>query len=299
MSKIGFIGLGIMGAPMAGHLVKAGHDVRVFDLDHDAVAKLEKHGAKAAGSTAEAVSSAEVVITMVPADQHVEAVYLGDDGVVAQAPQGALLIDMSTVRPDTSVKVGEAAKAAGERFIDGPVSGGQAGAEEAALSIMVGGEKTDVEAARPYFEVMGKTITHVGPLGSGQAVKAANQLLVGGIIALNAEALVLMEAAGVEIESGLDALQGGLAGSTVLQRKRDNFVKRSYEPGFRIDLHHKDMGIIVESARESNVALPLAGQVAQLVSSARTLGLGDRDHSALLAVVEQFNGRNVADTKES
>ncbi|MFC4337707.1 2-hydroxy-3-oxopropionate reductase [Salininema proteolyticum] len=294
MSKVGFIGLGIMGAPMAGHLVKAGHDVTVFDLDKDAVAKLESQGAKGADSIAAAVSGAEAVVTMVPADPHVEAVYLGEDGVVANAPRGALLVDMSTIRPDTSVKVGEAAKAAGQRFVDGPVSGGQAGAEEAVLSIMVGGEDADVEAARPYFEIMGKTISHVGPLGAGQAVKAANQLLVGGIIALNAEAIVLMEGAGVDIESGLDALAGGLAGSTVLQRKRENFLKRSYDPGFRIDLHHKDMGIIVESARKADVALPLAGQVAQLVASARKLGLGDRDHSALLAVIETINGRDAA-----
>ncbi|ADD42228.1 2-hydroxy-3-oxopropionate reductase [Stackebrandtia nassauensis DSM 44728] len=291
MTTIGFIGLGIMGAPMAKHLVDAGHQVHGFDLSADATAALAAGGGKAAGSIAEAVNGADLVITMLPADPHVETAVLGEDGVLAHAKTGSLLIDMSTVSPQTSQAVAEAGKARGVRVLDAPVSGGQAGAVEGVLSIMVGGDESDFRAAAPVFDAFGKTVVHVGPHGAGQVVKAANQLLVGGIIALNAEALVLMEASGVDPRLGLEVLNGGLAGSTVLTRKMDNFVNRSYDPGFRIDLHHKDMGIAQNAARGAEVALPLTAAVAQLVAAARAQGLGDRDHSALLAVIEGFNNR--------
>ncbi|WP_396449698.1 2-hydroxy-3-oxopropionate reductase [Actinomadura sp.] len=295
MAVIGFIGLGIMGAPMARHLIRAGHDVRGFDVNADAVAGLAADGGTGATSSADAVRDAEVVITMLPADQHVEAVILGPGGVLMHARPGTLLIDMSTVSPQTSRAVAAAGRERGLRVLDAPVSGGETGAVEGVLSIMVGGEKDDFEAARPVLEALGRTIVHVGEHGAGQVVKAANQLVVAGIIALNAEALVLMEAAGVDPEPGLTVLNGGLAGSTVLTRKMSAFLKRDYTPGFRIDLHHKDMGIVLRAAEAAGVGLPLAGQVSQLVAAARAAGMGSRDHSALLEVIERLNGR----TKEN
>jgi 2-hydroxy-3-oxopropionate reductase len=294
MTTIGFIGLGIMGAPMARHLADAGHRVHGFDLSREAVSTLAEAGGEAAESIGDAASGADIVITMLPADAQVEAVVLGDDGVLAHAAAGALLIDMSTVSPQTSQAVATAAAPRGVRVLDAPVSGGQAGAVEAVLSIMVGGDEADFASARDILDALGKTVVHVGPHGAGQVVKAANQLLVGGIIALNAEALVLMEASGVDPARGLEVLNGGLAGSTVLTRKMDNFLHRSYPPGFRIDLHHKDMGIVHNAARGAGVALPLAAQVESLVAAARASGLGDADHSALLAVIEGLNDRKGA-----
>ncbi|HCT76537.1 MAG TPA: 2-hydroxy-3-oxopropionate reductase [Micromonosporaceae bacterium] len=294
MTTIGFIGLGIMGAPMAGHLVKAGHKVTGYDVVPAGLEKLAAAGGQPAGSIAAAVNNAEVVITMLPNHPQVEAVVLGEDGVLAHAKPGTLLIDMSSIRPETSIAVAQAAAARGVRVLDAPVSGGEAGAIEAVLSIMAGGEADDFAEALPLFEFLGKTIVHVGPHGAGQVVKAANQLLVAGIIVLNAEALVLMEASGVDGRKGLSVLNGGLAGSTVLTRKIENFVNRDYTPGFRIDLHDKDMGIALAAARTAGVGLPLTGAVSQLVASAKAAGRGGQDHSALLGLLEDLNGKAAA-----
>ncbi|WP_328648486.1 2-hydroxy-3-oxopropionate reductase [Amycolatopsis sp. NBC_00348] len=289
--KLGFIGLGVMGAPMAAHLVAAGHDVSGFDVTAAAGEKLQAAGGHAATDVADAVAGAAVVITMLPNHPQVEAVALGDGGVLATAAPGTLLIDMSTIRPETSIEVANVARDKKIRVLDAPVSGGQAGAEQAALSIMVGGDAADFEAAKPLFEALGKTIAHVGPHGAGQVVKAANQLVVGGIYGLVAEAIVLLEASGVDAATGLDVLAGGLAGSRILELKRKSMVGRQFAPGFRIDLHHKDMGIALAAARQADVALPLTGLVAQLVAAGRAMGYGSLDHSALLKVVEQLSGR--------
>jgi 2-hydroxy-3-oxopropionate reductase len=292
MGKLGFIGLGVMGTPMAAHLAAAGHDVSGFDLNPDARAKLEAAGGRAAADVADAVAGAEVVITMLPDHPQVEQVVLAPGGVLDAVAPGTLLADMSTIRPETSIAVAEAGAAKGIRVLDAPVSGGQAGAEQAALSIMVGGEAADFAVARPLFEVLGKTIVHVGPHGAGQVVKAANQLVVGGIYGLVAEAIVLLEASGVDAGTGLDVLAGGLAGSRILELKRKSMVAREFQPGFRIDLHHKDMGIALAAARQADVALPLTGLVAQLVAAGRSMGFGSLDHSALLKVVEELSGRS-------
>ncbi|MDT7799966.1 MAG: 2-hydroxy-3-oxopropionate reductase [Actinomycetota bacterium] len=289
--KLGFIGLGVMGAPMAAHLVAAGHDVSGFDVHTAAGEKLQAAGGRAAADVADAVAGAEVVITMLPNHPQVEAVALGEGGVLASAAPGTLLIDMSTIRPETSIEVANLARDQKIRVLDAPVSGGQAGAEQAALSIMVGGSEEDFDAAKPLFEALGKTIVHVGPHGAGQVVKAANQLVVGGIYGLVAEAIVLLEASGVDAATGLDVLAGGLAGSRILELKRKSMVDRQFAPGFRIDLHHKDMGIALAAARQADVALPLTGLVAQLVAAGRAMGYGSLDHSALLKVVEQLSGR--------
>ena len=288
MTKIGFIGLGIMGSPMAGHLAAAGHTVTGFDLSEPALARLVEAGGQRAANVAEAVAGAEVVITMLPQDEHVEAV---TTDVIAAGGDGLLLIDMSTIRPETSVSVAELAALKGIRVLDAPVSGGEAGAKNAALSIMVGGADADFAQARPLFETLGKTIVHVGPHGAGQVVKAANQLVVGGIYALVSEAIVLLEAAGVDAHAGMDVLAGGLAASRILDLKRESMIARDFRPGFRIDLHHKDMGIVQAAARQAGVSLPMAGLVAQLVASARAMGHGSLDHSALLKVVETLSGR--------
>ncbi|MBP2325257.1 2-hydroxy-3-oxopropionate reductase [Kibdelosporangium banguiense] len=288
---VGFIGLGIMGSPMAVHLVDAGHDVIGFDVVPASLSAFAEAGGTAAANVAETVTQAEVVITMLPDHPHVESVVFGEDGVLANAKDGLLLIDMSTIRPESSLAIAEAAKAKGVRVLDAPVSGGEAGAKNAALSIMVGGEEADFNAAKPLFDLLGKTVVHVGPHGAGQVVKAANQLVVGGTYALVAEAIVLLEASGVDARTGLDVLAGGLAASRILDLKRETMVARQFAPGFRIDLHHKDMGIALAAARQADVSLPVTGLVAQLIAAARAMGHGSLDHSALLKVTEQLSSR--------
>jgi 2-hydroxy-3-oxopropionate reductase len=288
---IAFIGLGIMGGPMAAHLVDAGYDVVGHNLSRLAVDVLVERGGRAATDTAEAVREADVVITMVPDSPDVEGLVFGEDGILANAKPGTLHIDCSTIRPDVTRRIAEAEVERGIRPVDAPVSGGEAGAVEAVLSIMVGGDTADVEAARPILDVVGKTVVHVGPAGAGQTVKAANQLIVAGNIQLVAEALVFLEAHGVDTESALAVLGGGLAGSTVLDRKGPTMRARTFAPGFRIDLHHKDLGIVTAAAREAGVAIPLGAHIAQLVASLRAQGHGGLDHSALLMQVDQLSGK--------
>lgn len=289
LMNIGFIGLGIMGSPMAANLVRAGHTVVGYDMSAERMDALAVAGGKSAGSVAEAVAQAEVVITMLPDSPQVEEVTFGDDGLLQQGRRGLIHIDMSTVRPETSRRVAQAAAVKGIRALDAPVSGGERGAVDGTLSIMVGGAAADFAAVRPLLAVVGTTIVHVGPAGAGQTVKAANQLVVGGIYGLVAEAIVLLEASGVDPAGGLDVLAGGLAGSRILDLKRHSMIRREFTPGFRIDLHHKDMGIAVAAAREAGVSLPLTGLVAQLVAAARAQGHGSLDHSALLKVIERIN----------
>jgi 2-hydroxy-3-oxopropionate reductase len=291
MAAIGFVGLGVMGKPMAEHLVRAGHEVTVHNRSQGPVQALVEAGAKAGGSAAEAAGGADVVITMVPDSPDVEAVVLGDQGVLSTAREGLLLIDMSTIRPDTARKVAEAARARGVRFLDAPVSGGQAGAVEATLSIMVGGSAEDFAAARPVLESLGRTIVHVGPVGAGQTVKAANQLIVAGVIELVSEAIVLLEAHEVDMGPAVEVLAGGLAGNAILERKAAGMLERRFDPGFRIDLHHKDMGIILAAARDAGVAIPVTALVAQMLVALRSLGRGSLDHSAILTLIEDLSGR--------
>ncbi|MFE6865562.1 2-hydroxy-3-oxopropionate reductase [Kitasatospora sp. NPDC057692] len=291
--KIAFIGLGIMGGPMAANLVKAGHHVTGYNRTRSPIDALVAVGGHGAADIAEAVREAEVVITMVPADPQVEQVILGEGGVLENVRPGALVIDMSSITPQTSIRVEEAARAKGVRTLDAPVSGGEAGAVEAVLSIMVGGSVADFAEARPLFDALGTTVVHVGPTGAGQTVKAANQLIVATNIQVLAEAVVFLENAGVDLGAALDVLGGGLAGSTVLNRKKANMLDRAFAPGFRIDLHHKDMGIVTDAARAVGAALPVGAVVAQLVASARANGDGSLDHSALLRGVERLSGREV------
>jgi 2-hydroxy-3-oxopropionate reductase len=294
MTTVGFIGLGIMGAPMAEHLIGAGHQVAGYSRGSSGSAwatRLVEAGGQAATDVADAVADADVVITMLPNHPEVEGVVLGEKGVLASARPGTLLIDMSTIRPESSTAIATAAAEHGIRVLDAPVSGGEAGAKQGTLSIMVGGTAEDFAAALPILETVGKTIVHVGPHGAGQTVKAANQLVVAGTYALVSEAIVLLEASGVDATAGLDVLAGGLAASRILDLKRESMLARQFQPGFRIDLHHKDMGIATAAARSADVALPVTGLIAQLMAAARSMGFGSLDHSALLKVIEALSGR--------
>ena len=291
MTTIAFIGLGIMGEPMATHLVNAGHEVIGVNHGEEALDRLIKHGGRSAATVAEAVAEADVVITMVPDSPDVESIAYGDEGIYCNAKPGTMHLDCSSIRPDVARQLADAGAQHGIRVVDAPVSGGQAGALDASLSIMVGGAAADVELARPLLEKMGKTVVHVGPAGSGQTVKAANQLIVAGHLALLAEAIVFLEAHGVDMAAAIKVLGGGLAGSAVLDRKAPGMLGRSFDPGFRIDLHHKDLGIVTSSARAAGVAIPLGAHVAQLMGSLRAQGHGSLDHSALLLLVEQLSGR--------
>ncbi|MEI7055893.1 2-hydroxy-3-oxopropionate reductase [Nocardioides sp. CCNWLW239] len=299
MTTIAFIGLGIMGSPMAAHLVEAGHTVAGFDHNPERAQALAAAGGRAATSTADACRDAEVVCVMVPDSPHVEEVLAAEGGVFEAAPAGALIIDFSSIRPDVTAALAEQATARGFRILDAPVSGGEAGAKNAALSIMVGGSADDFATAKPLFDAVGKTIVHVGPSGAGQTVKAANQLIVAANIQALSEAVVFLEAYGVDTKAALEVLGGGLAGSAVLNQKKENMLTRSFQPGFRIDLHHKDMGIVTAAAREAGVVVPLGSLVAQLMASARANGDGDLDHSALLRGVERFSGVSTSSTTES
>ena len=291
MTRIAFIGLGIMGSPMAVHLAKAGHDVVGYNRSPEKAKPLVDAGGRAADSVADAVADAEVIAVMVPDSPDVREVLAGENGVFASGKSGALIIDFSSIRPDVTTELAEQAVTQGFRLIDAPVSGGEAGAINAALSIMVGGTADDFAAAKPILDVVGKTIVHVGPNGSGQTVKAANQLIVAANIQVLAEAVIFLEAYGVDTKAALEVLGGGLAGSKVLDQKGQKMLDRSFDPGFRIELHHKDLGIVTSAAREAGVVIPVGAILAQLMASAKAVGDGGLDHSALLRGVERLSGR--------
>ncbi|WP_103381412.1 2-hydroxy-3-oxopropionate reductase [Pseudonocardia dioxanivorans] len=291
-TTVAFIGLGIMGRPMSANLVAAGFDVVGYNRSPAPIEALVAAGGRGAGSIAEAVKGADVVAVMVPDSPDVEAVLAGPDGVFDNAAEGTLVIDFSTILPDVSRRLAAQGAERGLRVLDAPVSGGEAGAVEGVLSIMVGGDAEAFAAAQPVFDAVGATIVHVGPAGAGQTVKAANQLIVAGNIQLLAEAVVFLEAHGVDTEAGVTVLGGGLAGSTVLQRKAGNMLNRDFTPGFRIALHHKDMKIVTDAARAAGVVIPLGAHVAQLVAALNAQGHGGLDHSALFTTVEQLSGRS-------
>jgi 2-hydroxy-3-oxopropionate reductase len=291
MTTVAFIGLGIMGAPMASNLRAAGFDVVAYNRSPGKTEAFVAAGGRGATSVAEAVADAAVVALMLPDSPDVRAVLTGSGGVFDSARPGALVIDFSTIRPDVAIEMAAIGGAAGFRVLDAPVSGGEAGAREASLSIMIGGNAEDVAAARPVFSAVGKTIVHTGASGSGQTVKAANQLIVAGTIELLAETIVFLEAHGVDLTAALEVLGGGLAGSAVLARKASAMAARDFRPGFRAALHDKDLGIVLAAAREAGVAIPLGAHVAQFMGALKARGDGDLDHGALLKLVAELSGR--------
>src|SRR5580704_2642184 len=287
---VAFIGLGVMGRPMAANLAKAGFDVAGHSRRRESADGLLAAGGRWAPSVAAAVRDAGAVITMLPDSPDVEAVALGPGGVVDSAAPAALYIDMSSIRPDVARRVADAGAAHGLRCLDAPVSGGERGAIDGTLSIMAGGAAADVDAARPLLDALGATILHVGPAGAGQTVKAANQLIVAGNIALVAEALVFLQAQGVDVAAAVAVLAAGLAGSTVLTRKAASMLAGDFTPGFRIELHDKDLAIFTAAAREARVVTPVGAMLAQLTGAACAQGDGSLDHSALMRVIQRLSG---------
>ena len=287
---IGFIGLGIMGRPMAKNLLKAGYPLVVHSRSRGPVDELVRTGARAATSPRDVAAHSEVLITMLPSSPDVELVTLGQDGIVEGARRGLIYVDMSTISPIVSQKVGRALASSDVRMLDAPVSGGEKGAIDAALSIMVGGEKAVFDAVLPVLQALGRTITHLGPLGSGGFTKLANQIIVAVNLTALAEALTLAKKAGLDRELTLTALAGGLAGSKCLDQKRPNYVANTYNPGFKIDLHYKDLGLIMESARALGVPLPTTAAVQELFSAQRVKGRGGLDHSGVITLLEDLAG---------
>src|ERR687890_1169822 len=241
--RVGFIGLGIMGMPMARNLMEAGYELTVHNRSPEKAEELGKEGAAVAATPREVAENSDVVITMLPDSPQVREVVAGEDGVLEGISEGALLIDMSTISPVVTEELAEAVKQKGASMLDAPVSGGDVGAIEGTLSIMVGGEEADFERAKPLFEAMGKTITHVGPTGAGQVTKAANQVVVALTIEAVSEALVLGSAGGVSAQKILEVLSGGLASNKVMEVKREKFFSHTFEPGGKVQFHHKDLGI--------------------------------------------------------
>jgi 2-hydroxy-3-oxopropionate reductase len=288
--SIGFIGLGIMGRPMAKNLVKAGYPLVVHSRSRGPVDDVVKAGARAASSPKEVASQCDVLITMLPNSPDVEQVALGKDGIIEGAKSGLIFVDMSTISPIVSQKVGKALAAKGVKMLDAPVSGGEKGAIDAALSIMVGGDKAVFDSVLPIFQAMGKTITLLGPLGFGGFTKLANQIIVAVNLTALAEALTLGKKAGLDRELLLTALAGGLAGSKCLDQKKANYVAGTYNPGFKIDLHFKDLGLIMESSRTLGVPLPTTAVVQELFNAMRVKGRGGLDHSGIITLLEDLAG---------
>jgi len=288
VSRIGFIGLGVMGAPMAGNLVAAGHDVAVHSRRRSSADAVVAAGATWADSAAAAAAGRDVVITMLPDSPQVQGVFGPLLAATAGGEDAPIFVDMSTISPLVARALADDGAAKGVAVLDAPVSGGDVGARAGTLSIMVGGDADAFAAVRPVFEALGKTITHVGPAGAGQIVKACNQIVVAITIQAVSEALVLGAKAGVAPELVLDVLQGGLAANKVIELRRRNFLEHDFPPGFRARLHAKDLAIALECARAYEVALPASAGVTQLFNALIANGHGDDDHSALLTELERM-----------
>jgi 2-hydroxy-3-oxopropionate reductase len=288
---VGFIGLGIMGKPMAENLIEAGYDLVAYNRTREKVEELD--GATVAETPKGVAEQSDVIITMLPDSPQVEEVLAGEDGVLEGLEEGALVVDMSTISPVVTEELAKKVEEKGASMLDAPVSGGDVGAIDGTLSIMVGGREEDFGRALPLFEVMGKTVTHVGRVGTGQVVKAANQIVVALTIEAVSEALVLGSKAGVSPEKILDVLGGGLAGNKVMEVKREKMLEHSFDPGFRVELHHKDLGIALAAGREYGVTLPVTAIVDQMLETLKMLGRGGQDHSALLTLIEEASGHEI------
>ncbi|HWP59115.1 MAG TPA: 2-hydroxy-3-oxopropionate reductase [Candidatus Acidoferrales bacterium] len=294
--RIGFIGLGIMGKPMARNLMKAGYPLVVHNRSRAPVEELAQEGAEAVGNAKEAAARSDVVITMLPDSPDVEMVYEGADGILAGAKPGSLLIDMSTISPVVARKLARAAENSHLEMLDAPVSGGEAGAIGATLSIMVGGKEAAFARALPIFQALGKSIVHVGEAGAGQVAKAANQIVVGVTIAAVSEALVLAKKAGVDPAKVRQVLLGGFAQSKILEAHGQKMLERNFKPGFRIRLHEKDLKIALATGGEYGVPLMVTGTVAQMMTAMRATDRGELDHAGLVTLIEGLAGTALTDS---
>jgi 2-hydroxy-3-oxopropionate reductase len=285
---IGFIGLGIMGKPMATNLLNAGYCLSVYDIRSEAVEEVIALGAEKCSSSSEASKDVDVVITMLPDSPDVEDVYLGNEGVLSAAKPGTVLIDMSTIAPSVAIKVANAATEKGCPMLDAPVSGGDVGARDGTLSIMVGGDDVTFRQVLPIFEVLGQTITLCGPNGAGQIVKACNQIQVALNFVGMAEALVLGSKAGVDPAIIIQVLSGGYAQTRVMDVRGPRVIKGDFTPGFRSRFHFKDLNIILQTGRDYGCPLPVTALVRQLFSAMLAAGRGDLDHSGIITVLEDL-----------
>src|SRR5690606_9564521 len=285
MAKVGFIGLGIMGAPMAGHLQAGGHQLFVHDVKAPP-ADLISGGATACARGAEVAKNADISTTMVPDTPHVEAVLFGDNGVAAGLSKGKIVVDMSSISPIATKGFAKKINDLGCEYLDAPVSGGEVGAKAASLTIMVGGSQKAFDEVKPLFEAMGKNITLVGGNGDGQTTKVANQIIVALNIQAVSEALLFASKAGANPAKVREALMGGFANSRILEVHGERMVKRTFNPGFRIKLHQKDLGLALQGARELGVALPQTANDAQLMQACAAHGSSELDHSALVQALE-------------
>lgn len=290
---IGFIGLGIMGKPMARNLIEGGYELVVHNRSPKSVDELARIGARPAHSPREVSDQTEIVITMLPDSPDVEQVVAGPDGLIDAFGKGQLLIDMSTINPLVSQSLGDRLMAKGGSMLDAPVSGGEEGAIRGILSIMVGGSEEDFERARPLLEIMGKTVTHIGPLGSGGFTKLANQIIVAINLVAIGEALTFGTRAGVDPEKMVRALSGGMAGSRCLELKKDKILDGDFAPGFKIDLHAKDLRLVHAAASSLRSPIPTTALVEQFFAAMRQFGRGDDDHSGVVKFFEQLAGVEV------
>ena len=289
MSKrIGFIGLGIMGKPMAKNLLKAGYDLTVCDINAAAVGEVVALGAKAAATPAAVAAQTEIIVTMLPISPQVKAVALGQDGIIDGARSGTIVVDMSSIAPQAAQEVARALAAKDVRMIDAPVSGGEPKAIDATLSIMVGGDTAAFEEALPILKCVGASAVRVGDVGAGNVTKLANQVIVALNIAALSEAMTLATKAGVDPELVFNAIKGGLAGSTVMNAKTPLMLDRKFDPGFRINLHIKDLNNALETAHDVGVPLPLTAGVMEIMQALKIDGCGDNDHGAVVKYYEKL-----------
>jgi 2-hydroxy-3-oxopropionate reductase len=291
--RIGFVGLGIMGKPMAKNLVKAGYDVTVYNRSSAAVDEVVAEGATAGTSAADVASKSDIIVMMVPDSPDSEAVVLGENGLLEGASAGALIVDMSSIEPGVSQRIHDTCAEKGVNFIDAPVSGGEPFAISGDLAIMVGGTAGDFERAQPLFEVMGKSAVLCGDSGAGNVTKLANQIVVGANIHGLAEALVLATKAGVNPETVFNAIKGGLAGSNVMNAKGPMMFERNFAPGFRLELHYKDINNAVKAANDMDLPLQVTANLQQVMKALVSWGEGSNDHSTILSYVEKLSGVTV------
>jgi len=287
-TSVGFIGLGIMGKPMATNLVKAGYKLYVYNRSSEPAEQLAQMGAIKAANPKELAMASDIVITMLPDSPEVEQVLLGSNGVFEGAKAGTLIIDMSTISPSAAIRLAHIAEQKGLKMLDAPVTGADVGAKEGTLTIMVGGKRDDFERAMPIFQVLGKTIVHVGDHGAGQTVKACNQIVTALTLEAISEALLLAKNSGIDPSTLFTVLSSGLASSRILDVKKDKFLSGRFDPGFKISLHEKDLNIALSTARQSGVPLPLTSLVQQMFVSLKAQGLGNMDHSAVFLFLESL-----------